>query len=65
MVERIIKALIGLVLIALVIGLVIWVLEFLGLALPLIVVRAIYVLGVLAAILFLWRTFQGDVRANL
>lgn len=58
MFEAVIRALITLALFALLVFLVIWVLESIGIALPLMVVRIIWVIAVLIAILIIYRIIK-------
>lgn len=65
MVERVIRLLIALAVIALIVGLVLWAIAFLGIALPVIVERAIILIGVLFAILYIWWAFGGNIGRNI
>jgi len=55
MIEAVIRALIAICVVALAVFLIIWVLGALGLALPAMVVKILYIIAALIAVLILWR----------
>lgn len=61
MVEKVIRALILLVALAICIYLVIWVLGVIGLTIPAAIIPLIWVMAVLVALLILWRAFGGSL----
>jgi hypothetical protein len=62
MVEVVIKGLIALVILAICVFLIIWVLGAIGIVIPDTIVKLIYVIAVLIALLFIYRTAKA---ANL
>jgi hypothetical protein len=62
MVEVVIKGLIALVILAICVFLIIWVLGAIGIIIPDVIVKLIYVIAVLVALLFIYRTAKA---ANL
>ena len=62
MVEQVILLLIYIAVVVGLVWLVIWVLEYLGIAIPEMIKRVIWVIAVLVVLLLLWRTFGGAVR---
>jgi hypothetical protein len=62
MVEVVIKGLIALVILAICVFLIIWVLGAIGIVIPDMIVKLIYVIAVLVALLFIYRTAKA---ANL
>jgi hypothetical protein len=62
MVEQVILLLIYIAVVVGLVWLVIWVLEYLGIAIPEMIKRVIWVIAVLVVLLLLWRAFGGAVR---
>lgn len=61
MIEKVIRALILLCVLAICVYLVIWVLGVIGLTIPAAIIPIIWVIAVLIAILILWRAFGGSL----
>lgn len=62
MVERLIKALIVIVLVIGLVWLALWALASVGVMIPQAVITVIYVLAVLCVLLYLWRAFGANLR---
>ena len=62
MVEQVILLLIYIAVVVGLVWLVIWVLDYLGVAIPEMVKRVIWVIAILVILLLLWRTFGAGLR---
>ncbi len=62
MVEKIIRALIFICLVAICVYLALWVLSVIGLAIPAMIIQIVWIVVVLVVLLYLWRAFSGDLK---